>query len=81
VKISTHRLTGALVALVSTLLSAQALQYPATKKVNQIDDYHGVKVADPYRWLEDDNSPDTAAWVKAENDVTFPYLEAIPFRK
>jgi prolyl oligopeptidase len=44
------------------------------------DDYHGTKVADPYRWLEDDNSADTAAWVKAENDVTFPYLEKISFR-
>src|SRR5262245_12995652 len=59
---------------------AQSLQYPSTKKGDQVDVYHGVKVADPYRWLEDDNSPATAAWVDAENKVTMPYLEAIPFR-
>ncbi len=65
-------------------LSAQQqppLSYPVTRKVDQVDVYHGVKVADPYRWLEDDNSPATAAWVEAENKVTFPYLEAIPFRQ
>ena len=56
------------------------LSYPVTRKVDQVDVYHGVKVADPYRWLEDDNSPATAAWVEAENKVTFPYLEAIPYR-
>src|SRR2546427_5583664 len=61
--------------------AVKRLSYPTTQKVNQIDDYHGVKVADPYRWLEDDNSAATAAWVEAENNVTFPYLEAIPFRQ
>jgi prolyl oligopeptidase len=81
VRRSTHRLTGTFVVLASALLGAQALQYPATRKVNQVDDYHGTRVADPYRWLEDDNSPETAAWVRAENNVTFPYLEEIPFRK
>jgi len=45
-----------------------------------VDDYHGVKVADPYRWLEDDNSAATRAWVEAENRVTFHYLESIPDR-
>jgi prolyl oligopeptidase len=59
----------------------QKLTYPQTKKVDQVDDYHGVKVADPYRWLEDLDSPETAAWVKAENDVTLPYLAAIPARE
>ena len=60
---------------------AQSLIYPVTKRVDQVDVYNGVKVADPYRWLEDDNSPATAAWVEAGNKVTFPYLEAIPFRQ
>jgi prolyl oligopeptidase len=45
-----------------------------------VDDYHGVKVADAYRWLEDDNAPETKAWVEAQNKVTFGYLEQIPER-
>src|SRR5689334_13698498 len=57
-----------------------ALVYPVTAKTNQVDDYHGTRVADPYRWLEDDNSPATKAWVEAENAVTFGYLEKIPQR-
>ena len=58
----------------------ESVRYPVTKKVDQVDDYHGTKVADPYRWLEDDTSPETAAWVEAQNAVTFPYLERIPYR-
>lgn len=58
----------------------QELQYPQTRKVDQVDDYHGTKVADPYRWLEDDNSAETAKWVEAENKVTFGYLDKIPYR-
>ena len=54
--------------------------YPVAKKVDTIDVYFGHQVADPYRWLEDDNSPETEAWVNAENEVTFGYLEQIPFR-
>jgi len=54
--------------------------YPVTQKVEQTDDYFGTAVADPYRWLEDDNSAETEAWVTAENKVTFSYLEKIPFR-
>ncbi|MDQ2747132.1 MAG: prolyl oligopeptidase family serine peptidase [Acidobacteriota bacterium] len=57
------------------------IEYPATKKVAQTDDYHGTKVSDPYRWLEDDNSTETKAWVKAENKVTFDYLNGIPERE
>ena len=60
---------------------AQKLQYPDTKKVDQVDSYFGVKVADPYRWLEDDNSPETMKWVQAENKVTFDYLSKIPYRE
>jgi prolyl oligopeptidase len=56
------------------------LTYPAAKRGPQVDDYHGTKVADPYRWLEDVDSPETRAWVEAENKVTFAYLGAIPER-
>ncbi len=55
-------------------------RYPETLKGDQVDDYHGTQVPDPYRWLEDDNSPETLAWVKAENDLTFNYLNRITFR-
>jgi prolyl oligopeptidase len=61
---------------------ARALAYPETKKVEVVDDYFGTKVADPYRWLEADASePEVAAWVEAQNKVTFGYLEKIPFRQ
>ncbi|HET6219665.1 MAG TPA: S9 family peptidase, partial [Acidobacteriaceae bacterium] len=56
------------------------MQYPETRKDDQVDDYHGIKVEDPYRWLEDDNSAETMAWVSAQNRVTFDYLEQIPYR-
>ena len=59
---------------------AKRLVYPAARMENVVEDYHGVKVADPYRWLEDPDSPETRAWVEAENKVTFGYLEAIPAR-
>ena len=64
----------------SGAVAAQGLSYPSTKSVDHVDAYHGVKVADPYRWLEDDTSADTAAWVEAQNKVTFAYLEKIPYR-
>jgi len=54
------------------------LTYPLTRRTNVVDDYHGVKVADPYRWLEDDNSPETRAWVEAQNKVTSGYLQQMP---
>ena len=56
-----------------------SIKYPDTKKVDTVDVYFGNKVADPYRWLEDDNSDETKAWVKAENEVTQKYLSQIPF--
>jgi prolyl oligopeptidase len=55
-------------------------RYPVTRTTNQVDVYHGVSVPDPYRWLEDDNSPETKAWVEAQNKVTFDYLGKIPQR-
>jgi prolyl oligopeptidase len=59
------------------------IHYPPTRRVDHVDDYHGTKVADPYRWLEDDvrKSPEVAAWVAAENKVTSAYLQAIPERQ
>lgn len=60
---------------------AQVIQYPNAKKVDQVDDYHGTKVADPYRWLEDMNSEDTKNWIEAENKITQEYLSKIPFRE
>jgi prolyl oligopeptidase len=57
------------------------LSYPVAKKVDQTDDYHGTKVADPYRWLEDANSLETKAWVDAENKVTQSWLAQIPQRE
>jgi len=57
------------------------LNYPITKKVDTIDTYFGTKIADPYRWLENDKSAETGEWVKAENKVTFDYLSKIPFRE
>ncbi|WP_427159244.1 prolyl oligopeptidase family serine peptidase [Aliinostoc sp. HNIBRCY26] len=54
--------------------------YPDTQKIDQIDDYHGTSVADPYRCLEDPDSEATKSWVKAQNEITFAYLEKIPAR-
>jgi len=56
------------------------VNYPTTTKVDTVDTYFGTQVKDPYRWLEDDRSQETEAWVKEQNKVTFGYLEQIPFR-
>lgn len=56
------------------------MTYPETKKTDSVDTYFGTQVPDPYRWLEDDNSEETKAWVEAQNEVTFAYLEKILFR-
>ena len=56
------------------------VNYPVTAKVDTVDTYFGTEVKDPYRWLEDDRSPETEAWVKDQNKTTFGYLEKIPFR-
>ena len=55
------------------------MTYPETKKVNQVDTFHGKAVLDPYRWLEDDHSSETGEWVAAQNQVTDSYLETIPY--
>ena len=68
-------------ALATVLFAVEPTSYPATRKIDHMDDYHGTKVADPYRWLEDETSPETAAWIEAQNAVTFPYLERIPNRE
>ena len=68
-----------LLSLMTSTLPAQ-IAYPPTRKGDVVDDYHGAKVADPYRWLEDDNAPETKAWVAEQNKVTFAYLNAIPQR-
>src|SRR5262245_15651430 len=71
----------------STAASAPAaerpmpLKYPVTGRIDHADDYYGVKIADPYRWLEDLDSPQTRAWVEAQNKVTFAWLERLPIRE
>ncbi len=74
------RVVGVL-SMVSGLLFGQALQYPTTSKVDNIDTYHGTKVPDPYRWLEANDSSAVKEWVEAQNAVTFSYLGQIPFRQ
>src|SRR4030095_9331002 len=78
---SGRRLGTVLCTALSVVVSAQSLTYPVSRKSDHVDVYNGKKVPDPYRWLEDDNSPETAAWVEAQNKVTFPYLESIPYRQ
>src|SRR5947207_11547159 len=67
--------------LMTSTRDAQSIAYPPARKGDVVDDYHGTKVADPYRWLEDVDSPETRGWVEAENRVTFAYLERIPERE
>lgn len=73
-----------LIGIMATAISCaqqKVLTYPSTPKVDTVNTYFGTKVADPYRWLENDTSAATAAWVTAENKITNSYLEQIPFRK
>jgi prolyl oligopeptidase len=65
----------------SAATTPATMNYPTTKTVAQVDDYHGVRIADPYRWLEDLDSPDTRAWIEAQNRLTFGYLGALPERE
>jgi prolyl oligopeptidase len=73
-----------IILIFSTLIAMNVeaqIKYPSTEKVNQTDDYFGTTIKDEYRWLENDTSAATAAWVKAQNKVTNSYLDNIPFRK
>ncbi len=65
---------------VTSMSNTRKPTYPAARKSDQMDDFHGTKVADPYRWLEDLDSAETKAWVEAENKLTFDYLNQIPER-
>ena len=67
--------------IASSAAMAQQMQYPKAAKDGTVDEYFGTKVADPYRWLENDTSAQTAAWVEAENQVTNAFLKKIPFRE
>ena len=69
-------------AIVCTLvMNAQTkINYPETKRIDHVDTYFGEQINDYYRWLEDDRSTETEAWVKAQNVVTYGYLEQIPYR-
>lgn len=72
-----------LLAVSLAVADTGALRYPPAKRGDQVDDYHGTKVPDPYRWLEEDvrKSPEVREWVTAENKLTFGYLAAIPERE
>src|SRR5690349_24764830 len=78
---SPSSLLAALLLFPFSFLQAQTYDYPQTRKTDQADVYFGTTVSDPYRWLEDDNSAETAAWVEAQNKVTFDYLAKIPVRE
>ena len=73
-------MSATLIAATSVLAQARTIDYPDARRVDTVDTYFGTPVPDPYRWLEDDNSAETAAWVKAENKLTQDYLSKIPFR-
>ena len=66
--------------MATSMMHAQGLQYPKAEKDGTVDEYFGEKVSDPYRWLENDTSAQTTAWVEAENKITNAYLQKIPFR-
>ncbi len=73
-------IAAALVSCKQENKQAVVVTYPETQKMDMVDTYFGTEVKDPYRWLEDDRSDETAGWVKAQNEVTFGYLDKIPFR-
>ena len=68
-------------ALLAVAASAEAAAYPPARRVDHTDVYHGTKVADPYRWLEQLDAPEVKEWVGAQNTLAQPFLEAIPARR
>ena len=70
----------ALVMSCSAPEKQETFDYPETAKVDTVDTYFGTEVSDPYRWLEDDNSDETAKWVTAQNKVTRGYLDNISYK-
>lgn len=68
-------------ALLAVAMIGDRIDYPPTKKVDVVDEFHGVSVPDPYRWLEEMESPEVRAWIEAQNKLTFGFLEKIPGRK
>src|SRR5688572_1492309 len=67
-----------LTASTSAAPMSPAFKYPATRRIDHVDTYHGTQVADPYRWLEEAESPDTKRWIQAQNALAQPYVESIP---
>ncbi len=81
--VNTLFVKGLISLFVAVLFAATAMcqiRYPATRKVDQRDDYHGTTIYDPYRWLENDTSPATSAWVNEQSKFTEAYFDEIPFR-
>lgn len=70
----------AVIPMSASSVSAQSLTYPVSPRQSQVDVYHGIEVADPYRWLEDTQSAETQAWIEAQNQLTFGYLAQLPGR-
>ncbi len=66
--------------LLASGIAAEPMTYPSARKGEQVDEYHGEKVPDPYRWLEEDTAPETREWIEAQNKVTFGFLRQIPER-
>ncbi|MCB8994291.1 MAG: S9 family peptidase [Bacteroidales bacterium] len=76
-----RKLMISVLTILSVSCSNNRIQYPVAHKGDTVDNYFGTEVADPYRWLEDDMSQETAEWVAAENKVTEEYLSKIPYRE
>src|SRR5262245_12105237 len=72
-------LSLSILVLFAPSLLAKGFSYPNTRRTDQTDDYHGTQVADPYRWLEDSDSPEVKSWIDSENAVTRAYIDKTGF--